>query len=337
MKRLMNSIKTSYKTKLQNNMKLSCLFPIVFFLSFMTFGQKTIQVEPVEINSNGAVIRDFTMSASGQEAYVTLQSPLEEISVLVRISKSGNKWKLHSMLPFSGKYKDLEPVLSKDNLRLYFASNRPLSDTTALSKDYDIWYVERESMETEWGAPINMGEPINSKYNEFYPSVSENNNLYFTSDNPISKGKDDIFFSRWNNDRYMEPISLSNAINTDGYEFNAYVSSDESFLIFSGYNREDGMGSGDLYISFRDDDHIWTPAVNLGKGFNSKHMDYCPFIDQHSMTMYFTSKRSTFKLTNNFKSIDEVIQEVGKSENGLSSIFRVQISDMKLLIESNDH
>jgi hypothetical protein len=36
---------------------------------------------------------------------------------------------------------------------------------------------------------------------------------------------------------------MGDVINTESYEFNAYVAPDESFLIFSGYNREDGYGS----------------------------------------------------------------------------------------------
>ena len=43
--------------------------------------------------------------------------------------------------------------------------------------------------------PINIGEPINSPANEFYPSVANNNNFYFTCDERSTKGKDDIFFS----------------------------------------------------------------------------------------------------------------------------------------------
>lgn len=118
------------------------------------------------------------------------------------------------------------------------------------SKDYDVWYVERKNTDAPWSKPINLGKPVNTGHNEFYPSVSKNNNLYFTSDSPESKGKDDIFFSPWENEKYLQPLLLSDSINTEGYEFNSFVSQDESYLIFSGYNRKDGFGSGDLYISY---------------------------------------------------------------------------------------
>ncbi|WP_321538323.1 hypothetical protein [Flavobacterium piscinae] len=49
------------------------------------------------------------------------------------------------MVSFTGKYKDLEPFLSTDGLKLYFASNRPLTESGE-PKDFDIWYVERKTL-----------------------------------------------------------------------------------------------------------------------------------------------------------------------------------------------
>ena len=296
---------------------------------FFAYGQVKSIVQPVlESFSDLPNIRDFTISSTGQEGYISAQSLLGEISVLVRISKSNGQWIPQSILPFSGKYNDLEPFLSHDNLKLYFVSNRPKTDSTNVPGDYDIWYVKRENVNEEWGAPINIGAPVNTSYNEFYPSVSQNNNLYFTSDTPGSKGKDDIFCSVWENKEYSEPFSLSDSINTEGYEFNAFISYDESYLIFSGYDREDGNGSGDLYISFRDNNDIWGKAINLGSDINSEYMDYCPFVDHESMTLYFTSRRSSFQEVNNFQSLEELINEINMYENGMSRIYKVDFKNV---------
>ena len=53
-------------------------------------------------------------------------------------------------LIFPGKYFDIEPFLSSDGLKLFFASNRPLASTDEKTKDFDIWYVERENKNAEW-------------------------------------------------------------------------------------------------------------------------------------------------------------------------------------------
>lgn len=304
---------------------------VLLISSLFSYGQNTPVVEPAfDLSSYFSNIRDFTLSSTGDEAYITVQSSLGEISVLVELEKSGDEWMPKRILPFSGKYKDLEPFLSRDNLRLYFASNRPKPDSTNVSDDFDIWYVERAEVNDSWGEPINPGEPINSEYDEFYPSVSQKNNMYFTSDRPSSKGKDDIFCSDWKNNEYTEPFSLDESINTTGYEFNAYVAFDESYIIFSGYNRDDGFGSGDLYISYRDENGKWDKAMNLGKEFNSKYMDYCPFVDYHSKTLYFTSKRNSFKEVNNFQSLEDLVEEIHKNENSISAIYKVSIDDGQL-------
>lgn len=267
-------------------------------------------------------IRDFTLTSTGNECYTSLQGPSGEVSVIIGMKKVNNNWTKPFVVSFSGKYMDLEPFLSPDNLRLYFASNRPLVAADEQPKDYDIWYVSRKTLSSPWGQPINLGAPVNSKKNEFYPSLAENNNLYFTSDLVSSKGKDDIFFSEWQGDHYTEPVSLNESINTKGYEFNAYISPDESFLIFTGYGRQDGFGSGDLYISYRKTDQQWQKAENMGATVNSDKMDYCPFVDIKDNTLYFTSKRASEAHRKGFDSIDELLKTLGSYENGSSRIYK---------------
>ena len=268
------------------------------------------------------------MSASGTEAYVTVQSSMGEISVLARLSKAKGTWEDPQLLSFSGKFKDLEPALAPDGLRLYFASNRPMHNTEYEPKDFDIWYVERPDKDSPWGDPVNLGAPVNTEHNEFFPSVALNGNLYFTSDRNDSHSKDDIYIAVWQRGQYLKSAPLNGSVNTDGYEFNAFIAPDEAYLIFSGYNRADGFGSGDLYISFREN-RQWGPAVNMGKKVNSAQMDYCPFVDAGSQTLFFTSKRTGLKEVNDFKSLEEVTREIGKYENGRSRIYQLGFEEIR--------
>lgn len=272
-------------------------------------------------------IRDFTISNDEGEAYFTAQSQLGELSLIMFITKKGENWSSPEIASFSGRYNDLEPFLAFDGLKLYFASNRSHDKSKELSKDYDIWFVERKDKDSQWSEPINLGAPINTEHNEFYPSVSLNENMYFTSDRPESKGKDDIYFSRQENGQYTKPRSLNDSINSNGYEFNAYISPDESFLIYSGYNREDGFGSGDIYISYRKKDGSWSNAQNLGQHVNSKFMDYCPFINASSEILYFTSRRSNLKTPlEGFNSTVDFLSAINGYENGFSRIYLVSFN-----------
>jgi hypothetical protein len=265
-------------------------------------------------------VRDFCISKDGDEAFFTIQSPGQEISQLAFIRKENNEWSEPEMLPFCDSYMYLEPFLSFNDNRLFFVSDRPLTDFISDKKDFDIWYVDRNNKDDEWSEPMNIGKPINSDLNEFYPSVSKNNNLYFTKESPNGYGKDDIYFCKWEDDKYSNPIILDENINSAGYEFNAFISKNEDFIIYSKYNEKDGQGSGDLYISKKDTNRNWKKATNLGIPINTKYMEYCPFYDEKNQILYFTSKRNNIK-SRKFNNILDFKIYIDESDNGLSKIY----------------
>ena len=207
-------------------MKPLTLTSILILFSSLVFTQDKV-VEPFlpQIFSQFPNVRDIAISSAGDEIYFSVQSYVDEVSFIASAKKENDKWTDPEIVSFSGKYFDIEPFLSADGLKLYFASNRPLDNANDKTKDFDIWYVERENKNAEWSNPINLGEPINSPANEFYPSIADNNNFYFTCDERINRGKDDIFFSNGKTANTQSQISLSDSINSDGYEFNAFICS----------------------------------------------------------------------------------------------------------------
>ncbi|MEZ5004295.1 MAG: hypothetical protein R2730_14790 [Chitinophagales bacterium] len=271
-------------------------------------------------------VRDITMTNDKNEVYITVESYKKESSAIVMIYNEEGQIH-HKIADFSGQYKDLEPSLSADGLKLFFASNRPLNSDSSTTKDMDIWYVERSNLNAPWSEPKNIGTPINSQGEEFFPSIALNGNLYFTAEREDTKGKEDIYVSYWKDSAYTTPISLSDSINTAGYEFNAFIAPDESFLLFSGYNRPDGIGSADLYISYRDAEYNWSKAVNLGPNINSTALDYCPFVDLETATLYFTSERSTRVDHQSPINFDQYLSEINQYENGLSRIYSAAFTD----------
>lgn len=307
-------------------MKTICTSLLIFLTSVIYAQGTPAEAFLPEIFSRFPNVRDVAISSEGNEDYFSVQSYQDEVSVIAYIKKINDVWSNPAIASFSGKYFDIEPFLSSDGLRLYFSSNRPMNESENEAKDFDIWYVQRESKNSDWSSPTNLGEPINSPANEFYPSIANNNNFYFTCDERGTKGKDDIFFSKWENGKYSEPISLSDSINSDGYEFNAFIAPDESYIIFTAYQREDGFGSGDLYISYKTSDGLWTKAQNLGVEINSAKMDYCPFVDTKTNNLYFTSKRSEVNnLNEGYSSLPEFLNDMNKYENGLSRIYKATL------------
>lgn len=301
-------------------MKIPAILILTIFISKSVCGQN---IEPVSPDLNKFQnIRDFCMSSNEDEAYFTIQSPGQELSQIVCVKNK--KWKSPELLPFCDGYSYLEPFLSSDGRRLYFASDRPKTESGTLKSDFDIWYVERKDQKSEWSKPINMGPAVNSENDEFYPTLSDNNNLYFTMEAKSGLGKDDIYYCKWNGKEYSGPVLLGTNINSEGYEFNAFISKDESMLIYTKYNAKDGWGSGDLYVSKKDERGEWQPAQNLGDSINTRYMEYCPFYDSRTETLYFTSRRSNLS-PRKFNDLKDFQAYISGSENGLSRIYKMKV------------
>ncbi|RKS97382.1 PD40 domain-containing protein [Chryseobacterium defluvii] len=267
-------------------------------------------------------VRDFSISEDGNEAFFTIQSPNQEVSQIAYIKKEKNTWSEPQLLSFNNTYSYLEPFLTNSGNRLYFISDQPLDTNKTEKKDFDIWYVERKNKNSEWSKPVNIGKPVNSEMNEFYPTIADNGNLYFTMESPKGLGKDDIYFCTWENHTYSEPQLLDENINSSGYEFNAFISKKENFILFTKYNEKGGQGSGDLYIARKNPDGKWQKAENLGIPINTKYMEYCPFYDESNQILYFTSRRNNLA-PKRFKNISEFQEYVNDGENGLSKIYQV--------------
>ncbi|MBQ0786567.1 MAG: PD40 domain-containing protein [Oceanihabitans sp.] len=298
---------------------------VLVLVSNVLFGQKSDAIVPFNKKLNTFYnVRDFCISNSGNEAFFTIQSPDAQISQIAVVKKEKKEWLEPELLAFNDSFMYLEPFLSSNGNRLFFVSDRPLDNTSSEKKDFDIWYVDRNNSNDTWSAPKNIGEPINSTFNEFYPSVSRNNNLYFTMEAPNGLGKDDIYFSKWNAGSYEAPVLLDENINSSGYEFNAFISREEKFIVYTKYNEDGGQGSGDLYISRKDENGKWGKAKNLGVPINTKYMEYCPFYDAENQILYFTSKRRNLE-PRKFKDILDFKSYVQENPNGLSRIYSTSI------------
>lgn len=297
--------------------KIGFLF---LFISCFGFAQKPQLFLP-ELFNGLPNIRDFSMNKNQNEFYFTVESYLKEYSFIAYSKKVNNTWQKPKVVSFSGQYKDLEPFLSPDGLKLFFASNRKNNDSGEVKKDMEIWYVTRESLSDNWSKPISVGSIINTFANEFYPSVTEKGDLFFTAEYENSKGKEDIYVSRLVDGKYTTPVSLGSGVNSDKYEFNAFVAPDESFIIFTSYGRKDDLGRGDLYLSKKGNNNEWLPAKHL-TNLNSKKLDYCPFVDLTNNKIYYTTSKSaiTNKL-NEKKNFEEIINFIKNAPNGLSRVY----------------
>ena len=261
--------------------------------------------------------RDMAIAPDGKEMFYTIQAAQNAASTIITLKKlSNDKWSQPDVAPFSGKYSDLEPAFSPDGKKLFFSSNRPTDGQAP--KDYDIWYVEKTN--GIWSVPKNLGSPVNTKANEFYPSVATSGTIYFTAEYDKGIGKEDIYHSRWANNAFTTPEPLDTAVNSSAYEFNAFVTTDERYIIFTSYGRKNDKGGGDLYISSKNSEGKWTPAKALST-INSSRLDYCPYVTADQKAFFFTSGRHDLSSYEKTKTFADLTKTYNSVMNGSENIY----------------
>jgi WD40-like Beta Propeller Repeat len=141
----------------------------------------------------------------------------------------------------------------------------------------------------------------------------------------------EIYVAVFENGKFESPVPLDTAVNSEMYEFNAFVSPDEQFIIFTSYGRKDDKGGGDLYMSFKDTAGKWMPAKNLSF-LNSDKLDFCPFVSFDKKKLFFTSQRNALKEVSPL-TYDNMIKQYAGLLNGGGNIWWADFDEVLLLFE----
>jgi hypothetical protein len=189
-------------------------------------------------------------------------------------------------------FQDGCPIQSPDGLKLYLASTRPrfAGDTRT---DLDIWVARRASTNAPWGAPVNLGEPVNSTADDFCPTPVRGKGLFFVSRKTTAEscGLGDIYFTRkrtgaWRVPRHFAcaPEGPNNALDEQGP---SYVEADPSLLYFS---RSSATVAGDIFVSEKLADGSFGPASPVAE-LNSASNDIQPNVRKDGLEVVFSSNR----------------------------------------------
>jgi hypothetical protein len=131
------------------------------------------------------------------------------------------------------------PSISADGLSLFFCAwNRPGGGYG----DADIWVTTRATVSDPWGAPVNLGPPVNDEGRQQTPSISADGLALFLC------GWDDIWVTTRAtvSDPWGTPVHLGPPVNTLSTDYCPYISADGSSLYFVS-DRFGGEGDFDLW------------------------------------------------------------------------------------------
>lgn len=86
------------------------------------------------------------------------------------------------------------------------------------------------------------------------------------------KNKNTIRISTVKDGKRQSPEKMGSVVNSGNMTAHPFIAPDESYLIWDS-EREGGYGDSDLYISFKQTDGTWGPAINMGDKINTAKWD----------------------------------------------------------------
>lgn len=146
------------------------------------------------------------------------------------------EWGKAELLPFcDARYMFAHPAFTPDGSELYFASD--MADSQGGLDLYASRYTDGS-----WGQPRNLGNDVNTRGDECFPTMRHADTLYFSSDAHETLGGLDLLFSVRREGSFKRPNHLSYPINSQRDDFG---------LVFNGPNRgylsSDRSGSDRIY------------------------------------------------------------------------------------------
>ncbi len=131
-------------------------------------------------------------------------------------------------------------VFSPDNKTFVFSS----ADKKLKLNLYEVRLNDNNS----WTEAKLLSKNINSKYNEDSPFFSKDGKtLYFSSNRPGGYGNYDIYFSKYIEGNWTEPINMGMPINSSGEDI-FFSLNDDNKTGFLSSNRGGGYGAMDIYM-----------------------------------------------------------------------------------------
>lgn len=208
----------------------------IYLISYDTIGtydKAQKMPAPVSSNQNEA---GGCMSVDRTTFYFTRWNPENKQECAIYVSKLFNRRWMEPMkldVVNADGYKTMQPSLTLDEKKLFFASDRPGGQG-----GMDIWYCPIDE-NGDLGLPVNAGPEINTPDDEVTPFLHHQTNTLFYSSNGLRGfGGLDIFKALYNEDEdiWQNPINLNAPVNS---------SKDDYYYIIDSKNQTTGFFTSD--------------------------------------------------------------------------------------------
>lgn len=224
-------------------------------------------------------------------------------SGLAFAEKRGNEWKVTSEFPHNSSTHSLtDPTMNEAGTVLYFSS-----DMAGGFGGKDLY--RSILVNGEWSKPVNLGETVNTPFDEVSPYLHRNNALYFSSDGQPGMGGLDLFRAEILTDGFDEPKNLGYPLNSSLDDFGVTLDSTSRKGLFTS-NRNGGEFNDDVFEfemdlqpyplvihgTLRFKEHSWNDSSTL-KNFGSAKLYVIDAIKNVVVFEQTTDKNGRFSIT----------------------------------------
>jgi hypothetical protein len=195
------------------------------------------------------------LSADGEKLLLFRTSKDSKSGDILESNLINDKWSKPTPLKLnvnSSDFIESSACYSADNDIVFFSSNR-----MGGYGGKDLYYVKKLP-DGNWGIPRNLGEAVNTEYDEDAPFVDAlGKTLYFSSEGHTNMGGYDVFKSSFDNYGFFTtPQNLGSPINTVNDDV-FFVLNPDSTIAYMSSERHGGFGSQDIYkVYFNDNTAI---------------------------------------------------------------------------------
>lgn len=199
---------------------------------------------PSEINEYDRIEEIVGLTADGSTAIMFIDD-FKSLGDLYECGINGRFYTTPVKLSkkINSKSTEIAGCITNDDQKMFFASDRPGG-----YGGVDIYSCQRLP-NGKWGAALNLGPTINTRFDEDFPNISPDGKvLYFSSRGHTSMGGYDIFKANWDKSKqkYSGIQNLGYPLNTPEDNMNFRVSESGKYGYISAV-RNGGHGDLDIY------------------------------------------------------------------------------------------
>ena len=278
-------------------------------------GKKQDALKLLEKASQNVVISDKEYFEYGQKAPLDTWFYLahayhinDSLNKAIILYNDVNK-KIGSTNPFRTEYIDRQiedcayageleknPVKISKDLLIPWLKDFPGATNPALSENDSVFVFTWRtgwnnrifcSFKTnEWQKPSDITMQLGGYDNLYSNSITSRGDILIIYMDDGADGN--LFVSHRKGSNWTKMRKLNKNINTKYWEAHGFITPDGKQLYFSS-NRPEGFGELDIWISQKDENGNWGPALNLGSEINSVYNENTPCFIPASGTLLFSS------------------------------------------------